>query len=158
MSLTKEQLLTVSSLKLSGIINEMDEQQFADRSGVHEKDDGPKSVLAVDDVSLILNSLKLALKDTKYKLTCVRSGAEALRFIKNNKPDLFVLDIEMPEMNGYELAEKIRANGQTAPIIFLTGNAKEEYVIKAIKAGAADFIVKPVDNEHVLEKIKKYIG
>lgn len=71
---------------------------------------------------------------------------------------MFILDREMLEMNGYELAEKIRSSGQTAPIIFLTGKAIEEYVIKAIKTGAADFTVKPVNNEHVLNKIKKYIG
>lgn len=117
-----------------------------------------KSILAVDDVSLTLTSLKMALKDTKYRFTGVKSGAEALQFTKLHTPDLFILDIEMPEMNGYELAEKLRNSGQAAPIIFLTGNAKEEYVIKAIKAGAADFIVKPVNNEQVLNKIKKCIG
>lgn len=116
-----------------------------------------KSILAVDDVSLTLNSLRLALKDTNYKFTGVKSGMEALRFIMEHKPDLFILDVDMPVMNGYELASKIRKSGQTAPIIFLTGNAKQEYVIKAIEAGAVDFIVKPFNNEHVLEKIKKHI-
>lgn len=117
-----------------------------------------KTILAVDDISFLLSTLKSFLQNTEYNFTGVTSGEVALRYIEKHKPDLFILDIEMPGMNGYELAEKIRSSGQTAPIIFLTGNVEQEYVIKAIKAGAADFIVKPVNKEYVLEKIQKHIG
>lgn len=117
-----------------------------------------KRILAVDDSAITLNSLKLILQDTEYKLTCVNSGDTAQRFLLNNSPDLIILDVEMPEMDGYELAKKIREQGQYAPIIFLTGNASEDYVFKAIQAGAADFIVKPVSRDTVLEKIRQYIG
>jgi len=114
-----------------------------------------KRILAVDDNAFFLDTLKHALQETDYKLTCVNSGITALRFLQNNSPDLFILDIDMPEMNGYELAQKIRAYGKKAPIIFLTGNATQEYVIKAINAGAADFIVKPITQKHVIERIDK---
>lgn len=117
-----------------------------------------KNILAVDDVPFLLRTLKLVLQDAGYNLTGVTSAGAALRYIQGHEPDLFILDIEMPTMNGYELAEKIRSSGQTAPIIFLTGNAKQDYVIKAVKAGGVDFIVKPVNKEQVLKKIKKYIG
>lgn len=117
----------------------------------------PKTILAVDDVSFLLNGLKSILQNTPYKFIGVTSGADALRFIVNHKPDLFLLDIEMPEMNGYELARKIKESGQTAPIIFLTGNSTKEYVLKALEVGAIDFIVKPISKENVLEKIRKYI-
>jgi FixJ family two-component response regulator len=63
----------------------------------------------------------------------------------------------MPKMNGYELAEKIRESGHEAPIIFLTGNSAKEYVIKAIKAGGSDFIVKPIYKENLTEKINKHL-
>jgi len=114
-----------------------------------------ESILAVDDNAFFLDTLKTALLDSEYKLTCVNSGISALRFLQKHTPDLFILDIEMPEMDGYELAEKIRAYGKKAPIIFLTGNATREYVLKAIKAGAADFIVKPITKKHVIERIEK---
>jgi CheY-like chemotaxis protein len=117
-----------------------------------------KSILAVDDNTFFLDNLKATLQDTNYKLTCVTSGIAALRYLQNRRPDLFILDIEMPEMDGYELAHKIRAYRKKAPIIFLTGNATKEYVTKAIKAGAADFIVKPIDKKYVLERIEKHIG
>lgn len=116
-----------------------------------------KSILAVDDVSLILSTLNMALHGTEYKSIGVRSGKDALKYLKDHTPDLFILDIEMPIMNGYELAKKIRSIGQKAPIIFLTGNTDEECFYKAVEAGASDFIVKPVNNKQVLEKIKKYL-
>lgn len=116
-----------------------------------------KSILAVDDVSLILFTLKTILADTDYNFVGVTTGVAALKYLTSHTPDLFVLDIEMPEMNGYELAKAIRTMGQTAPIIFLTGNATKKYVINAIQAGAADFIVKPINVTQVLEKIEKNI-
>jgi CheY-like chemotaxis protein len=117
-----------------------------------------KLILAVDDVALFLQTLKTNLAGSPYKLICVTSGADALRFIANKNPDLFILDLEMPEMNGYELAQKIKEAGKTAPIVFLTGNAKKEYVIKALEIGAADFIAKPIDKQQVLSRISRLIG
>jgi len=118
---------------------------------------GTKTILAVDDTSIFLSTLKTYMRGTPYKLICVNSSADALRYLKDHRPDMFILDIEMPVMNGYELAEKIRGDGQEAPILFLTGNSTKEYVLKAIEAGAADFIVKPINKTHLLDWIKKYI-
>jgi CheY-like chemotaxis protein len=116
-----------------------------------------KCILAVDDTAFFLTVLKTTLQNSKYKLVCVRSGEDALKFFENHKADLLLLDIEMPDMNGYELAGEIRKIGQKAPIIFLTGNAKKENVTKALAAGAADFVVKPINKEVILSKISMYI-
>ena len=131
-----------------------DEEQLQPEGG-DEQETWRKSILAVDDSVFSLEALKKTLMGSDYKLTCVNSGISALRFLQNHNPDLFILDIEMPEMDGYELARNIRAYGKKAPIFFLTGNATREYVIKAIKAGAADFIVKPITQKQVVEKIDK---
>ncbi|MDR0795765.1 MAG: response regulator [Tannerella sp.] len=120
------------------------------------KADG-KSILAVDDNTYFLDILKDALRDTEYHLACVTSGSAALRYLQNHRPDLYILDIEMPEMDGYQLARSIRSRGMKAPVIFLTGNASKEYVAKAVKAGAADFIIKPINKEHVQQRINKHI-
>jgi len=116
-----------------------------------------KIILAVDDSPFFLTTLKRCLKDVTYKLVCLTSGDAALRFLTDHDPALFILDIEMPNMNGHELALKIRKSGHQAPLIFLTGNATEKNVRKALEAGAADFIVKPIDDTFVLNKISKYI-
>ena len=116
-----------------------------------------KIILAVDDAFFFLTTLRRCLKNLPYKLACVLSGDAALRFLQHHNPSLFILDIEMPEMNGYELAQKIRQGGHQAPIIFLTGNATRQNVRKAIEAGAADFIVKPINDRFALEVVNKYI-
>jgi len=116
-----------------------------------------KTILAVDDAAISLTTLKKSLQGEPFRLTCVTSGESALQFLKANDPDLFILDIEMPKMNGYELAEKIRESGHMAPIIFLTGNATKGYLMKAIQAGASDFIGKPIDKKYLSSKIHKHL-
>ncbi|MDR2558409.1 MAG: response regulator [Oscillospiraceae bacterium] len=115
------------------------------------------NILAVDDVNFFLRTIKSILRDSGYNVTCVNSGSMALDYLKAHKPDLFILDIDMPEMDGYELAREIKNAGHTAPIIFLTGNARKDSVAKAVQAGAVDFIIKPVRKDHLLERIGKYI-
>jgi DNA-binding response OmpR family regulator len=140
-----------------------DKEKEKEKDKDKDKEKAPKPekkeiiILAVDDTVMFLNLLKLAFQCTDYKLICVNSGKAALRYLQNNKADLLILDIEMPEMNGYELAIKIRERGYTAPIIFLTASATEGDVRKAVEAGGVDYIVKPIDREQVLSKIKKYV-
>ena len=116
-----------------------------------------KTILAVDDAMISLSIVKKNLQGLPYKLICVNSGKDALLYLKRHQPDLFILDIEMPKMDGYELAEKIKELEQKAPIIFLTGNATKRNVMRAIEAGASDFIVKPINKEYFVYKIQKYL-
>ena len=134
------------------------EQNGDGKKPVDDVEESKKSILAVDDKAFFLETLKMTLKDTPYKLTCVTSGKMALNYLQKHSPDLFILDIEMPEMNGYELAEKIRDSGQMAPIIFLTSNSSKEYVQKAMMNHASDFLVKPINQKCALEKIDKLLG
>jgi CheY-like chemotaxis protein len=153
-------LVNVSTLSIDIQMGQLKRQKFGEDAQpyIYEKQaDVQKSILAVDDQSISLSTLKSFLKDTPYKLTCTASGEDALNFLRNNYPDLFILDIMMPAMDGYELAEKIRKSGQKAPIIFLTGNATRDSVLKAILAGGVDFIVKPANKEQVLRRISRLI-
>ncbi|MCL2663831.1 MAG: response regulator [Oscillospiraceae bacterium] len=116
-----------------------------------------KTIMAVDDMPLFLKSLKAMLHDMPYKVVCVTSAKDALRFIENHQPDLFILDIEMPDTNGYQLAEKLIGSGQKAPIIFMTGNSSPEDKEKALSIGASGFILKTMNKDDVIEVIQKYI-
>jgi len=116
-----------------------------------------KKILAVDDTAFFLVVLKKKLQNTRYKVNCVTSGRDALKFLEKHKTDIFLLDIEMPGMNGFELAAKIREKGYKEPIIFLTGNARKEYFAMAMKSGATDFIIKPINRDVLISKIRKYI-
>ena len=116
-----------------------------------------KTILAVDDDTYSLDTFKAALENVSCKIIGVTSALSALHMLKKLKPDLFVLDIEMPEMNGIELAKELRELGQNAPIIFITGNARKEYVLKGMLVGASDFIIKPINPQNVVSRIKKFL-
>jgi CheY-like chemotaxis protein len=118
----------------------------------------PKSVLAVDDIPVTLNLLRSTIVEAGYKFNGVTSGAAALDYVSKFTPDLFILDIEMPKMDGFELAAQIREAGHKAPIIFLTGNAARDYLMRAVRCGAVDFIVKPINVETITSKIHKVLG
>ena len=121
------------------------------------ENENTKTILAVDDKAFFLNMITTQLQGEGYRLTCVNSGKAALKFLQNATPDLFILDIEMPEMNGLELAKKIRDAGHKAPIIFLTANTDRDSIAKAKKTGATDFVVKPINKVQLIGKIKKII-
>ncbi len=127
-------------------------------SGDMAKDATKMTILAVDDMPDTLNTLKAMLKH-HYNIYPVTTGAMALKFLNKQKVNLILLDIEMPDINGYDLLKEIRKipHQKDTPIVFLTSNATSEYVVKARILGAVDFIVKPTDREKLLEKVGKHI-
>ncbi len=103
-----------------------------------------KHILIVDDNKTSLSSAKAALNDV-YKVTAVTSGAQALKFLENNRCDIILLDINMPEMDGFEVMKRIRSNSERAdiPIIFLTADNDAATESRCLEEGAIDFIAKP---------------
>lgn len=103
-----------------------------------------KHILIVDDNKMNLVSAKNALAED-YKVTAVTSGIQALKFLENNLPDLILLDINMPEMDGFEVMDKISAREEWSniPIVFLTADTESETESRCLEAGAMDFIAKP---------------
>jgi len=121
-------------------------------TGRHKK----ARILAVDDALMFLGTLKRLLADAPYNLHCESSGREALQFLEtHHQPDIILLDIEMPGMNGYELASELKQRGSKAPIIFITANSAREYVDKAVEAGAAGMLMKPLHVNQLLAKLKE---
>lgn len=116
-------------------------------------------ILAVDDRPELLTAITNMLRDD-FTIMAVTNGSAALKIIERYKPKLFLLDISMPLMNGYQLAEVIRKNKnfKNTPIIFLTSKSTKDDVMMAIKTGGNDYLVKPVERELLLNKIYKYIG
>ncbi len=103
-----------------------------------------KHILIIDDNKSNLVAARTALSDI-YKTTAVVSGVQALKFLEKNKPDLILLDINMPDMDGYETMDEIRKteSGKDIPIIFLTADNDSETESKCLELGALDFISKP---------------
>jgi putative two-component system response regulator len=116
-------------------------------------------ILIVDDERFYINILVGLLKD-QYKLYIAKSGEQALKRISDNLPDLILLDIMMPGMDGYQTCAEIKKNPQwvNIPILFLTGKTDQESEEKAFAAGAIDFIKKPIAPATVIAKINAHLG
>jgi len=117
-----------------------------------------KMILAVDDMPEILSFVNSALK-SHYKIVAVPSAKAALNVMKSQKPDLFLLDIDMPEMDGFELIRIIRGTPEfkKTPVVFLTGNSSRDHVTAAMIEGCNDFIVKPTTYDYLRTIVGKYI-
>ena len=115
-------------------------------------------ILAVDDVSVVLNAIIDALHP-HYDVFALSKAKQVGVFLQTHKPDLFILDIEMPEMNGYELIDSIRKHPdhKDTPVIFLTGNATIKHFQNSIEYGVADFIAKPVDPAELRKRVQSKI-
>ena len=122
---------------------------------------GVKRIVAVDDCNVILKTLKNMLDNEAYDVHPFSSGKRALQFLtqKDQIPDLIILDIEMPEMNGHVLLERIKQmeHLEGVPIIFLTANSEKKQVVKAVTGGANDYVVKPLDKDILMKKIRSLL-
>ncbi len=119
----------------------------------------PLDILIVDDVADNIRLLSRILVKRGYQTRKALNGRIALTAIEASKPDLILLDIQMPDMTGYELCALIKSDPNTydIPIIFLSANDDPSEKRKAIHLGGADYIAKPFNIEQLIEAIKKQI-
>lgn len=116
-------------------------------------------VLVVDDDTANLKMASRILVSEQMRVSCLKSGEDALRFLQENQPDMVLLDLHMPGMDGFETIAAIRADEKTAdiPVIFLTADDDRDTEAKALTAGAMDFIKKPFVPEVLLLRVKNTI-
>ncbi|MDD4029195.1 MAG: response regulator [Caldisericia bacterium] len=119
----------------------------------------PTRILIVDDEPDILSLLTLHLQLKHYHVFKTSSPIKAIEIANKEKPDLILLDVMMPEMDGFQVAAKLKQNDDTStiPIIFLTARTQTEDKIKGFKAGADDYLVKPFDFEELEIRINRLI-
>lgn len=116
-------------------------------------------ILVVDDDTSNLKMANRILSQEKMRVSCLKSGEDAIKFLQENRPDLILLDIHMPGMDGFETIAAIRENKATAdiPVIFLTADDDTGTETKGLKAGAMDFIKKPFVPEVFLLRVRHTI-
>jgi diguanylate cyclase (GGDEF)-like protein len=118
------------------------------------------NILIVDDIADNLRVLSNTLNQQGYKIRCAKNGTTALKAANMITPDLILLDIKMPDMNGYEVCQQLKAQAQTqdVPVIFLSALDDVLDKVKAFDVGAVDYITKPFQVEEVLVRVKNHLA
>ncbi|MCP4348847.1 MAG: response regulator [Desulfobacterales bacterium] len=118
------------------------------------------SVLVIDDNIQNLQVLSEMLRSRNYKVATVKDGFKALKFAKTKNPDIILLDIIMPEMNGFEVCRQLKSKDNTKdiPIIFISALNETEDIVKGFRAGGADYITKPFQSEEVLARVEVHLN
>ena len=119
---------------------------------------GP-SLLLVDDDPFLHKILRRMLTDSPVRLSCVASGHEAEQQVLRGRPDLVLLDIHMPDMNGHEVLRRLQAQPATAglPVVMLSGDSDREQVVQCLRLGARGFVVKPFSKKTLFEALERHL-
>ncbi|MGD8833815.1 MAG: response regulator transcription factor [Desulfobacteraceae bacterium] len=119
-----------------------------------------KKVLIVDDELSILVPLKFLLEKSNYRVDLAQSGKEALEKISQAKPDLILLDIMLPDLDGYEIFQLIRENPDwdNIKVIYLSAKNRDVDIAKGLNLGVDSYVTKPFSNAELLEKIEALIS
>ena len=119
---------------------------------------GRQKILAVDDSLLICQQIEKVLKNEEYTVYKSHSAKETLELLEEVDPDLILLDVILPDMEGYELFEKIKAKDKNhAPVIFITSKDSEQDVIRGFELGVCDYIKKPFRPEELKSRVKAHL-
>ena len=115
--------------------------------------DGPK-ILIVDDEPNIRDLLTTSLRFAGFAVRAVGNGAQAISAVLEEEPDLIILDVMLPDMNGFGVTKRLRASGYTAPILFLTAKDDTEDKITGLTVGGDDYVTKPFSLDEIVARIK----
>ena len=110
-------------------------------------------ILVVDDDLTLLRGMQDSLEDEEYHVVTAGDGQEALRLVYSERPDLIILDIMMPRLDGWQVCRRVRELSDV-PIIILTAKTEKKDIIKGLDLGADDYLVKPFDAEELLARVR----
>lgn len=118
-----------------------------------------KKVLIVDDEPNIIMSLEFLIKKSGYEVLIARDGSEALMAVDNDQPDVVILDIMMPKVDGYEVCDYIKNHRKMdAKVIFLSAKGKESDIEKGYAAGADYYMTKPFSTKKLVNKVNELMS
>ena len=116
-----------------------------------------KTILIVEDIDLNIELLIQLLEDD-YELIVAKDGAVGVTLAEEKNPDLILMDISLPVMDGYEATRRIRTTHAALPIIGLSAHAMQGDAEKALAAGFTDYVTKPINEEILFKKLDQYLG
>ena len=115
--------------------------------------------MIVDDTAENIKVLGTILRGNDYEIYVARDGAQALEVVEKYSPDLILLDVNMPELNGFETCKQLKKNdlSKCIPIIFLTARADTEDIVKGLGLGAVDYITKPFQEKELMIRVETHL-
>jgi DNA-binding response OmpR family regulator len=119
-----------------------------------------RKILLVDDSETVLQMEQMILAKSSYELILARDGEEGVAKALATQPDLILMDVVMPKMNGFEAMKQLRENTQTrsVPIVMVTSKAEAESMEAGYQNGCSDYIIKPIDQLELMMKVKNLLG
>ena len=117
------------------------------------------TILIVDDNSNNVKIIAITLRAFNYKLVIATNGQSAIEMVEKTRPDLVLMDVMMPGMDGYETCEKIKAkkDNENIPVIFLTALSEKANIIRGFEVGGVDYITKPFNKEELISRVKTHL-
>jgi len=112
-------------------------------------------IMLVDDETVLVNSLQIALEDEGHDVVSFYEGSKAMHYLINNEPDLIFLDLRLPDMHGLDILKEIKNMNSNLPTVMITAHGDINSAIQAMKLGAFDFIIKPFDLEEIMMVLEK---
>ncbi|HXS15811.1 MAG TPA: adenylate/guanylate cyclase domain-containing protein [Polyangiaceae bacterium] len=119
----------------------------------------PERILVVDDAPENIQAISAILRAQGYQVLAATDGARALEVLKKLRPDLLLLDVIMPELDGFEVCKRLKATPEFAeiPVIFLTGKSETEDVVRGFEVGAVDYVTKPFNSHELLARVRTHL-
>ena len=119
-----------------------------------------RKILLVDDSETMLLIEQMILKKEPYQLFTAKNGMEGVEKALDTRPDLILMDVVMPEMNGFEAVRQLRQRDATrsVPIVMVTTQAEAESMEAGYESGCSDYITKPIDSTELLTKVRNILG
>ncbi len=124
-----------------------------------EKNNQNSMILIVDDTPKNIQVIGSILMQQKYRISVAKNGREALKVVKDVKPDIILLDVMMPELDGFETCKQLKESPETRdiPVIFLTAKIETEDIVKAFELGAVDYVIKPFNTKELLVRVNTHL-
>lgn len=116
-----------------------------------------RTILVVDDSVVIRKMVEIALENEQFQIMSVANGKDALKYLDDNNPDIIILDIMLPDVNGLDVLKAVKASKQI-PVVMLSAKDTPRETLRAKELGADDFIPKPFKDEELVSKIKELVG